>query len=75
MIDANCVTCKKPIGAAPFHKHEFVISGQGTRRNFRAYFKYWHEACWLEEERAEAERRRANDAEFQRELAEAKKGL
>lgn len=68
----KCVICKKPIRSQPYRKHEFLITGQGTHRNFGTTTSYWHESCWLEEERAETERRRINDIEFQKELAEAR---
>lgn len=70
----TCVTCGKPI-IGGFRKHEFTTSEQGTRRNFRHYWKFWHESCWLAEESAEAERRKVNDVEFQRELTEARKAI
>lgn len=75
MNTARCVACRKPIGKEKFRKHEFTVSGQGTRRNFATKSAFWHESCWLAEEKAEAERKEANEIEFQKELTEAKESI
>jgi hypothetical protein len=67
----KCVSCKKEIGSSPSRKFDSVISGQGTRRNFRPQSFGWCESCWQAEKAVMDFQDAQRAAEREKEISEA----